>query len=113
WDTLPEEERGDAFLPLAGSTSKIKSRVQVDLALGLRGASISGEIGIEAARAAELLLRMTPSPRGLRYLAAYREAFVERYGLEREVPLLELVDPDCGLPYALRRMDLSDEKRDP
>jgi thiopeptide-type bacteriocin biosynthesis protein len=87
--------------------------MQVDAAHALRGSCVSREIGLEAARAAEILLRMTPSPAGLRYLAAYRESFVERYGMEREVPLLELLDPACGIPYAQRRMDLSDPKRDP
>jgi len=127
WDGLPEAERGGAFVELAsaggrpaqvsGATAsekpQAKIRVQVDMALGLRGALLLEDVGLEAARAAELLLRMTPSRAGLRYLAAYREDFLARYGLAREVALLELLDPECGLLYAMRRMDLSDDKRDP
>lgn len=117
WDALPEDRRAEAFVALADDAAsdlpRVKSRVQVDMAFGLRGTRILDEVGVDAARAAELLLRMTPSPGGLRYLAAYREDFLARYGLGREVPLLELLDPDCGLPYSLRRLDLSDEKRDP
>jgi len=116
WDALPQAARAEAFVALAGGdggAEGARSRVQVDMALGLRGSTLNAEVGIEAARAAEILLSMSPSPRGLRYFAAYREAFLERYGLDREVPLLELTDPECGLAYALRRMDLSDEERDP
>ena len=70
--------------------------LQVDLEL-----SVQGRVGVlvaaEAARAAELLIRLSPSPRGLSSLAAYRNAFLTRYGQEREVPLLELLDGDRGL----------------
>jgi hypothetical protein len=51
----------------------------------------------EAVRAAELLLRMTPLPAGLPYLDGYRRLFMTRYGAEREVPILELLDPNFGL----------------
>ena len=63
--------------------------------------SLQGEVGniiaAEAARAAELLLRLTPAPNGLSAIASFRQAFVDRYGRDREVPLLELLDPDRGL----------------
>jgi thiopeptide-type bacteriocin biosynthesis protein len=70
--------------------------IQVDMALAA-GGRLGRAIGIEAARAAELLLRVSPSPRGTPGIAAYRSAFVSRYGQEREVPLVELLDPDRGL----------------
>ena len=63
--------------------------------------SVAGRLGqavaTEAARAAELLLRLSPAPRGLSYLASYRQAFTSRYGHDREVPLLELLNPHRGL----------------
>ncbi len=70
--------------------------IQVDMALSLSG-TLGRRVAQEAARAAELLLRLSPSPRGLSYLAAYRQAFLSRYGHDREVPLLELMDPTRGL----------------
>jgi thiopeptide-type bacteriocin biosynthesis protein len=70
--------------------------IQVDMALDADG-HLGRNIGTEAARAAELLLRVSPSPRGVPAIAAYRNAFVSRYGQEREVPLLELLDADRGL----------------
>ncbi len=70
--------------------------IQVDMALDADG-HLGRIIGAEAARAAELLLRVSPSPRGTPAIAAYRNAFVARYGQDREVALLELLDPNRGL----------------
>ena len=62
---------------------------------------VEGRLGTkladEAARAAELLLRLSPSPGGLSYLAGYRQAFLSRYGHNREVPVLELLNQHGGL----------------
>jgi thiopeptide-type bacteriocin biosynthesis protein len=77
--------------PMAGTP------IQVDLGLSMAGVSVSRRIAAEAARAADLLLRLTPLPHGAPHLAAYRAAFVARYGLDRDVPLLELLDPKFGL----------------
>ena len=70
--------------------------VQVDARLDLRG-GLHPAVGEAAAEAAELLLRMTPLPDGPPHLAAYRRAFLRRYGPDRVVPLLELLDPRFGL----------------
>ena len=69
---------------------------QTDMALAVAG-TLGAPVANEAARAAQLLLRLSPTPRGLSSLAAYRNAFVARYGTEREVPVLELLDPQRGL----------------
>ena len=75
---------------------------QVDMALPLVGSGIHRAIAQDAAHAAELLLRLAPEHyRGAR-TAAYRARFEQRYGLGRTVPLLAVLDPNCGLgsPYA-------------
>ena len=51
----------------------------------------------EAARAAELLLSITSWPQGPPYLQTYRTSFEARYGSAREVPLLEMIDPEFGI----------------
>jgi lantibiotic biosynthesis protein len=51
----------------------------------------------EAARTAELLLSLTPWPSGPPYLQAYRRTFEDRYGTDREVPFLEMSDPEYGI----------------
>ena len=101
WDRLPHEESVAGFRAILQATDRPEdgskdAPVQVDMALSVSG-GLSREIAQEAARAAELLLRLSPSPRGPSSLSAYRNAFVARYGLEREVALLELLDPDRGL----------------
>jgi thiopeptide-type bacteriocin biosynthesis protein len=67
----------------------------VDAALSLDGRRIARAVGEEAARTAEVLLRISPAPLGLQSLEAYRRLFVGRYGLT-EVPLLELLDAQFG-----------------
>ena len=74
-----------------------RSPLQVDARLDLRGGGLHPAVGAAAAEAAELLLAMTPLPDGPPHLAAYRRAFLRRYGPDRVVPLLELLDPRFGL----------------
>jgi thiopeptide-type bacteriocin biosynthesis protein len=84
------------LLATAGEQKDDSVPVQVDMALSTEG-SLGRNIGEEAARAAELLLRLTPFPYGLSSVASYRQAFLNRYGHEREVAVLELLDPHRGL----------------
>lgn len=101
WDSLPPRERTVGFksllaetgVPLDGSQ---QVPVQVDMAMSLQG-RIGHIVAREAAQTAELLLRLSPYPRGLASLAGYRQMFVNRYGYGREVPLKELLDPQRGL----------------
>jgi thiopeptide-type bacteriocin biosynthesis protein len=102
WDSLSMEGSSIRYRELITSASQIHARqsenpVQVDSAFHLSGDSISCLVGAEVARAAELLVRLSPLPPGIPHLQAYREAFVARYGHEREVSLLELLDPHFGL----------------
>ncbi len=101
WDGLAAEQRveglttllTDAGVSLDGSQ---QIPIQVDMAMSL-GGRLGNMVAQEAARAAELLLRLSPSPRGLAILAGYRQLFVNRYGHAREVPIKELLDPQRGL----------------
>lgn len=84
--------------------------IQLDMALPLSGGKVSSRVGYEVARAAEILLRVSPpSDRSLN-LDAYYEAFVEHYGEHRQVPLLELIDANFGLLYREYHRQ-SDEER--
>jgi thiopeptide-type bacteriocin biosynthesis protein len=102
WDALPIEKAAPAYCKLtarqdANETAASEPSSQVDMALTLDGSRITRAVAEEAVRAAELLLRLTPLPVGLPHLDAYRRAFETRYGTERELPLLELLDPNFGL----------------
>jgi lantibiotic biosynthesis protein len=102
WDSLPIEKAADAYRKLAippdaNNPPASEPCSQVDMALALNGSRINHAVAQEATRAAELLIRLSPLPSGLPYLDAYRGSFGVRYGTEREVPLLELLDPNIGL----------------
>jgi lantibiotic biosynthesis protein len=99
WDSLEAEQGAVAFgsvLAKAGELKDDAPPVQVDMAISVEG-RLGRVVATEAVRAAELLLRTTPAPLGLSSLASYREAFLGRYGHEREVPLLEMLDQHRGL----------------
>ena len=74
-----------------------KARIQVDLALGMQRSTIGTPVLDFAADIAQLLFRLTPQPQGPPALLAYRSAFIARYGVDRRVPLLELLDARTGL----------------
>ncbi|HEX3212047.1 MAG TPA: lantibiotic dehydratase family protein, partial [Actinomycetota bacterium] len=92
-----EAAAGHARLSQRMGTGGARSPLQVDARLDLRGAGLHPAVGAAAAEAAELLLSMTPLPDGPPHLAAYRRAFLRRYGPDGVVPLLELLDPRFGL----------------
>jgi thiopeptide-type bacteriocin biosynthesis protein len=101
WDRLEPEGSAEAFLALlvqAGGKAdgSGETPVQVDMAMKVEG-GLGERVAVEAARACELLLQLSPSPRGASSLAGYRQAFLNHYGHEREVPLLELLNPNVGL----------------
>lgn len=84
--------------------------LQVDCALPLAGRTLNDSVATDAARAVDLLLRLHPAPGGPPHLAAYRRDFLIRYGHERRVPLLEVLDHRFGLgPPELRRTGWPDQ----
>ncbi len=107
WDRTPAEQAPAAYRGLLNLAAQppvpfeFKYFAQVDMAHRLQGNQISAAVAADAATAAEILLRLTPSPQGLPHIAAYRQSFEYRYGADCQVPLLELLDPDSGLgsPY--------------
>ncbi len=86
----------------ASTRTSFDPPIQIDSYIDAHGC-LHREIGTRAAQAAELLLRLSPFPDGSMSMAAYRREFVARYGLDREVPLLDLMDPESGLPYGFNR----------
>ncbi len=71
--------------------------LQVDSALQVKTPLLHRTIGQAAAQVATFLLRQTPSPTGPRHLQEYRLLFLDTYGEQAEVPLLDLLSPENGL----------------
>lgn len=70
--------------------------LQTDLALEVR-LTLPEEVAREAERAATVLWRTSPVHRGNPGLRDYHLAFLERYGTDRPVPVLDLLDEARGL----------------
>ena len=84
--------------------------LQIDTSVTAQGRTLSHEVGQEAAKAAELLLRLVPYTDGLPSLHHARRLFLERYE-EQEVPLLSLFVPQGlfdGLYAKERELDHQD-----
>lgn len=72
--------------------------LMVDLRLGCT-VVLPPQVAIEAASAAEALLRLTPVPAGNPAWREYHSGFLDRYGPGAVVPVQQLVDPTVGLGF--------------
>jgi thiopeptide-type bacteriocin biosynthesis protein len=106
WDGCPLPEAPRRFRELAAVSRRPAKEwsaqtPQVDMALPLARNRVCRRVADDAARAAETLLRLADVSPRRRHIAEYRNRFDERYGYQRRVPVLELLDPDLGLgsPY--------------
>ena len=88
--------RAIAHLEMLGQTETTMP-LQVDMAFGLGGTKIASLVATEAARTAELLFELGPKRGNSFILGGYRQAFLARYGRDREVPLPELLHSEWGL----------------
>ncbi|MBN2908800.1 lantibiotic dehydratase family protein [Polycladomyces sp. WAk] len=77
--------------------NETQSVLQVDLALAKRKAVLNKKVAEEAANAATILWRIAQTQKGLPHLKRYKNRFLERYGRNREVPILELLSEETGL----------------
>ena len=103
WDELGPSERANLLPSLFQRMNKLHpvrglaNPIQIDLALQLKGTGLHADVGREAAHAAQLLFQLSPFAAGWSQLDGYRDAFLAKYGHDRQVPLLEMLDPDIGL----------------
>ncbi|MFK0257578.1 lantibiotic dehydratase [Streptomyces sp. NPDC090445] len=74
-----------------------KETYQLDTALAVTGTGLPKEIGAVAAGTTEALLRMGAFPPRPQHIAEYHAAFLERFGVDSEIPLLQLLSPETGL----------------
>jgi thiopeptide-type bacteriocin biosynthesis protein len=101
-DTAPGEQtplliKKAAAHAVALGATQTEMPLQMDLVFSSAECAISRAVAREAEHMAELLFRVSAFPNGLPNLASYRQAFLGRYGFEREVPMLELLDHEWGI----------------
>ncbi|HEU4965408.1 MAG TPA: lantibiotic dehydratase [Bacilli bacterium] len=100
YDRLPIGEGEKMYCEIVEEMRAIEEAahpVQVDVKVAAREAVLNRDVAEEAARAADVMWRLTPDIKGSVRLKEYRKTFLLRYGYEREVPLLELFDPARGI----------------
>ncbi|MEU0093284.1 lantibiotic dehydratase [Kribbella sp. NPDC006257] len=115
WDQLDLDHAAAEYPKLVARAKGLQdtsTQFQTDMAIPLEG-RITREVAVESARLAELLLQLSPSAGVASSLDGYRKLFEERYGRDREVPLLELLDPELGLgvPQRPERREPSDQQK--
>ncbi|WP_336049118.1 lantibiotic dehydratase [Streptomyces sp. CA2R101] len=98
-DTASPDSRGARLTAVRARMRALQPAadvLQADLALDLR-LTLPHEVAREAERAATVLWRTSPVHRGNPHLRDYHLAFLDRYGTDRPVPVLELLDEARGL----------------
>jgi thiopeptide-type bacteriocin biosynthesis protein len=102
WTRLPAAQGAERFATLAAEVRDVtgwdsQTPLQVDMVTPLERCQIARIVADEAVRAAELLMRLTPLTDGMPWITAYRIAFEARFGPDRDIALLEVLDPVLGL----------------
>lgn len=105
---LDEKGLGNApadYEPIMNGLAEVNPNVargrqlQIDLMKPAPRASLGRDLITEIARGVEILRQSFAARQ--RDLSFFRSVFLERYGAGREVPLLEALDPDAGIAFAL------------
>ncbi|WP_144510537.1 lantibiotic dehydratase [Bacillus sp. FJAT-22090] len=76
---------------------KTKNLLQVDTRINTSTVKLNYKVSEEISKLAETLWKISPNSIGLKHIQQYRNEFIEKYGIYREVPVLELLDEDQGL----------------
>lgn len=74
-----------------------KHPLQVDLKLETQCAVLNYAVKHEVEQVADFIGKLSASKSTFPHLKAYRSEFIEKYGMNREVSLLKLLDEDLGL----------------
>lgn len=100
-DTAPVEEFPDRLRAMAQAQKALTpdykgETIQIDTALAVTGGRLAEEVGAAAASAVEVLSRITDRAR-MRRLVQFQQVFQERYGIDAEVPVLDVLSPERGI----------------
>lgn len=87
-----------AELETLGVSVDMSRLFQVDLVKPARELAIGPEV-VDEIRNGILVLHRFSRPRFARMLDDFRSAFIDRYGAQREMPLLEVLDEESGIGF--------------
>ncbi|MEA2423094.1 MAG: lantibiotic biosynthesis protein, partial [Thermoleophilaceae bacterium] len=90
-------ERLGGITALMAEIAPAEKLVQVDMTFSEARVTLPESIGWDVAGAAERLWRLGTPVLGLPHLRPWHLAFLERYGLGREVPVLEALSDEVGI----------------
>ena len=100
YDQLPLGKGLSTYNELISVMQKIfnvATPLQVDISLNSPGLMINETLTYEVAKAAEVLWKLNNNGVGYSHLSSYHTEFLEKYGTNREVPILELLSEELGL----------------
>lgn len=89
----------EAFAQLLGAARDVHDHdtpLHVDLGMATE-VTLPTSVAEDAAHAVELMRQLAPARLGMRSLRRWHADFVERYGVDRLVPVLDVLDPAAGL----------------
>ncbi|GKX31629.1 hypothetical protein SH1V18_41090 [Vallitalea longa] len=93
-----------------------KNYLQVDMKVETNGVTLPLCVKEEVEKSAEALWRISSSELGLVHMIGYKADFIKKYGMSREIPVLELLDEEIGLgapatyEYPLSKRRLSNDE---
>ena len=79
------------------SIAECDSYLQVDLRLKEEKATLSNTVAREIEKVSEVMLRLSSNSTEFYNLEKYKIDFIEKYGTDSEIPIIELLDQDKGI----------------
>ncbi|MEU8887192.1 lantibiotic dehydratase [Streptomyces sp. NPDC048442] len=99
YDACPPGEGRQALAALTGAMRELRENetpLHLETSLGAH-VTLPEQVRTEAERALDVMWRIAPDRLGMRPLRPYQRLFLEKYGVGRLVPILELLDETVGL----------------
>lgn len=93
------EEKYLNIIKLMKSIVKSKKYLQVDLRLSGDNIELNKCVATELTKAAETLCKLSSVNNDSKNIIEYTTEFIGKYGEDREIPLLEVVDSDKGIGF--------------
>ncbi|MCR3761350.1 lantibiotic dehydratase [Clostridium felsineum] len=102
YNTLPIGEGEKKYINIVNEMKNIvnsKNYLQVDLKLKTRNTFLNKNIANELSKTSEIMCKISSIRDETQNMVDYRNDFIARYGEEREIPILELINSDKGIGF--------------